>query len=79
MNPVFKILVRTLGLKAIVWTENEKIVYPNLHVYRKWWLFSSVSQEFATFRSSPAHFNGKLRWGIKLNQFYYTIAWVDVS
>ena len=36
------------GPKAIVWTENEKIVYPNLHVGRNWWIFSSVFQTFAT-------------------------------
>ena len=36
------------GPKAIVWTENEKIVYPNLHVDRNWWIFSSVFQTFAT-------------------------------
>ena len=29
------------GPKAIVWTENEKIVYPNLHVDKKWWILSS--------------------------------------
>ena len=27
-------------LKAIVWTENEKIVFPNHHVDRNWWIFS---------------------------------------
>ena len=36
------------GSKAIVWTENENIVYRNLHVDRNWWIFSSVFQTFAT-------------------------------
>ena len=34
--------------KAIVWTGNEKSVYPNLHVDRNWWIFSSVFQTFGT-------------------------------
>ena len=36
------------GPKAKVWTENEKIVYPNLQVDKNWWNFSSVFQTFAT-------------------------------
>ena len=67
------------GRKAIVWTENEKIVYPNLHVDRNWWIFSSVFQTFATSKIKPCIFLRRIPVGYKVESNLHTIASADVS
>ena len=67
------------GPKAIVWTENEKIVYPNLHVYRNWWIFSSVFKKIATSQIKPCTFLRRTPTENKVESNLHTIASADVS
>ena len=68
------------GPKVIVWTENEKkIVNPNLHVDRNWWIFSSVFQTFATSYIQPCTFLRRTPTGNKVESNLHTIASPDVS
>ena len=64
------------GPKAKVWTEKDKIVYPNLHMLTEIDGFSFCCfKHLPQVRSSPAHFCGELRRSIKLNQFYTQQHW----
>ena len=67
------------GPNAIVLTENEKIVCPNLHVDRNWWIFSSVFQIFATSFIKPCTFRRRTPTGNKVELNLHTIASADVS
>ena len=67
------------GPKAIVWMENAKIAYPNLHVDRNWWIFSSVFQTFATSKIKPYIFLRRTPTGNKVESNLHTTASADVS
>ena len=59
--------------------ENEKIVFPNLHIDRHWWIFSSVFQTFATSKIKPCTFLRRTPTGNKVESNLHTIASADVS
>ena len=57
----------------------KKIVFPNLHVDRNWWIFSSVFQTFATSLIKPCTFLRRTTTGNEVESNLHTIASADVS
>ena len=68
-----------MGSEGYCLQENEKIVYPNLHVDRIRWIFSSGFQTFATSKIKPCTFLWRTPTGNKVESNLHTTASADVS